>query len=98
MARDITTKQDFLDLVAGRRLVLGDSWVIIAPQGHIEGVGPDRKAVTGSWSWEGTFYRRTIFFDGKDLPEDWQTVAVDADKVAFVHDKGAGETVTWTIT
>ncbi|MEO1113443.1 MAG: hypothetical protein AAFY05_13965 [Pseudomonadota bacterium] len=98
MARAITTQQDFLEHVAGRRLILEDSWVIITPQGGVEGVGPDRKAITGTWSWSDTYYCRSIFFGGKDLPEDFQTVTLAGDKVSFVHDRGHGETITWTIT
>lgn len=98
MAADIVTKQAFLDQVAGRRLIQGDSWVIITPQGTVEGMGPDRNLVSGSWSWEDRFYCRTIHFDGKDLPEDLQVVTVEGDQVSFVHDRGNGDTMTWTIT
>ncbi|MEO0980810.1 MAG: dihydrodipicolinate reductase, partial [Pseudomonadota bacterium] len=68
MARAITTQQDFLEHVAGRRLILEDSWVIITPQGGVEGVGPDRKAITGTWYWSDTYFCRSIFFGVKDLP------------------------------
>ncbi len=64
MAKEITTQEDFLEHVAGRRLVLGDSWVIITPQGSVEGVGPDREAIAGTWSWSDTYYCRSIFIEG----------------------------------
>ena len=98
MAADIVTKQAFLDQVAGRRLIQGDSWVIITPQGTVEGMGPDRNPVSGNWFWQDHFYCRTIHFDGKDLPEDLQSVTVEGDQVSFVHDRGNGDTMTWTIT
>jgi|GEM_PF-4379851 len=97
MAGNITTEQDFLEQVAGKRLVDGNSWVIINPDGTVEGVGPDQQPVSGSWSWSETFYRRSIHFDGKDLPEDLQVVSIDGDRVSFAHQRGAGETITWSI-
>lgn len=50
MAADIVTKQAFLDQVAGRRLIQGDSWVIITPQGTVEAWDPTEILfpVTGS--------------------------------------------------
>ncbi|WP_299476197.1 hypothetical protein [uncultured Roseibium sp.] len=97
MSKEITMQQEFLEQVAGKRLVNGDSWVVIAPGGTVYGVGPDQDEISGTWRWSDVYYCREILFGGKDLTEDHQTVRLDGDKVSFVHQRGEGETVSWTV-
>lgn len=94
----ITTKQQFLDKVVERKLLQGDSWVVIHENGTVEGQGPKGGKVSGNWDWEGNYYKRLIVFDDETLPEDFQAVFIADDTVTFTHDKGQGESVSWTIT
>ena len=97
MAETITTKQAFLDKVAGRKLVQDDSWVVLSPAGTVEGEGPTGGKITGGWVWDDIYYCRNLTIDGTALEPDCQTVHLDGDTVTFTHEKGEGISISWTL-
>jgi hypothetical protein len=97
LAEKISTKQAFLEKVAGRKHVNGSAWVIVSADGTVEGVGPKGGPISGDWSWEGDFYCRTIVFDGEPMLKDYQAVSLDGNTVTYTRDKGTGVSLSWTL-
>lgn len=97
MADQVKTRQQFIDEVAGKKLVQDDAWVIVSPDGTVEGAGPNGGKISGAWSWDDGFYCRDITINGVAEPRDCQRVVLDGNTVSFVHDKGEGISVDWTI-
>lgn len=97
MAEEITTKAQFLEQIAGRKLVQEDSWVVLTADGKVNGQGPAKGEITGTWVWNETYYCRDITVDGVTFPHDCETVTRDGDTVTFTHEKGEGIEVSWTI-
>ncbi len=98
LAEDITTKERFLERVAGKKLTQeDDSWVVISPNGTVNGQLPGQGTLVGDWTWNDGYYCRDIAIDDVALPHDCQAVSVDGDVVTFAHDKGGGISVAWTM-
>lgn len=97
MAEEIKTKDEFLEQIGGRKLVQGDNWVMLTLDGKVEGQGPKKGKITGTWTWQGPYYCRDITIDGVTLPHDCQAVTKKGDTVTFTHKKGDGVSVSWTI-
>ncbi|MDP5217467.1 hypothetical protein Q5Y75_09585 [Ruegeria sp. 2205SS24-7] len=96
-AGEIKKEKQFLEEVAGRKLVMGHSWVRIAPEGSVSGRGPKGGEITGNWQWDGRYYCRDITIDAVPLAQDCQTVSVRGNVVTFTHKKGKGVPVSWVI-
>ncbi len=97
LANEIDTKAKFLAEVAGRKLVEGKAWVIVAPGGSVEGQGPKGGKIEGHWDWDGKYYCREITIDGVHFPRDCQSVTRNGKDVGFTHKEGKGVTVNWRI-
>ncbi|MEX0348784.1 MAG: hypothetical protein AB3N15_05110 [Paracoccaceae bacterium] len=96
-AAEIRKKKQFIEEVAARKLVMGHSWVTIAPLGSVTGQGPKGGEITGNWRWDKRYYCRDITIDGVPLPPDCQSVSIRGNVVTFTHDKGKGVPVSWII-
>ena len=89
----ITTKEQYLEAVVGKRLVNVENdsvWVMKHPDGSITGEAGS-KAITGTWTWEGTFWCRTIKVGGKDRGSDCLKMVIDGDMISSTRNKGKGE-------
>ena len=97
LAEEITTKEQFLAEIVGKRLVQDDSWVIISPDGRVTGKGPGKGDIAGEWTWDQGYYCRKITIDDEPFPRNCQEVTLEGDVVSFIHDKGQGITVSWRL-
>ena len=97
MAEEIKTKAQFLEQIAGKKLVQKDNWVILSPDGTVRGEGPAKGPITGKWTWEGTYYCREITVDGTKFTRDCQAVTLSGNTVNFIHEKGKGISISWTV-
>ncbi len=97
IAEEIKGKQEFIELVSDKKLVLDNSWVRILRNGTVEGKGPDQGDITGTWEWKGRYYCRDIVIDGETLPPDCQTVTIEGNIVTFTHKEGSGISVSWAM-
>ncbi|MCX8952139.1 hypothetical protein OU790_01710 [Ruegeria sp. NA] len=96
-AKDIKKEAQFVAGVAGKKLVSGDTWLIITPDGKIEGVGRNNAKITGAWVWNKQFWCRNVVAGGKKFPEDCQKVKMEGNQVEFVRNKGKGDAIVYTI-
>ncbi|WP_170468193.1 hypothetical protein [Ruegeria arenilitoris] len=97
VAEEIEDQQKFIDLVVGKKLVQGETWVKILKDGKVEGQGPKAGDISGTWEWKGRYYCRNINIEEVAMPRDCQVVTIDQDKVTFTHKEGIGVSVRWTI-
>lgn len=86
----ITSKSDFLRLVAGKALVRPLIRVQVSPGGEISGKG-SRWGITGNWRWRDGYFCRTLNWGGDDLGYNCQEVSIRGGKVRFRSDRGTGE-------
>lgn len=96
-AEEIQNKEKFMNLIVGKKLVQGDTWVTIHKDGTVEGKGPKGGSISGSWEWKDRYYCRDIVIVGEVMPHDCQVVSVEGNSVTFTHKDGAGVSVRWNI-
>lgn len=96
-SEEIKSKQEFLKMVADKRLVQGETWVKILKDGTVEGKGPEAGTISGSWEWKEQYYCRDLVIDDVPLPHDCQEVVLEGDTVSFRHRDGSGISVSWKI-
>lgn len=96
-AEEIEDQRKFMELIVGKKLVQGETWVKILKDGKVEGKGPKAGDISGSWEWSGKYYCRELVIEGVALPNDCQVVTIDDGKVTFTHKEGAGVSVQWNI-
>ncbi len=96
-AEEIESKTKFTDLIVGKKLVQGETWVIIHKDGTVEGKGPNGGSISGTWEWKNRYYCREIVIVGEVTPHDCQVVSIEDNTVTFTHKDGAGASVRWTI-
>ena len=96
-AKDLRKESQFLDAVAGKKLISGETWFVISADGKISGVGRNNAKVVGAWAWNKRYWCRNVVVGDKQLPEDCQKVSIDGNQVTFTRDKGKGESGTFTI-
>ncbi len=96
-AKELRKQNQFLDAVAGKKLVSGDTWLVISPDGKISGVGRNNAKLTGAWAWSKKFWCRNVVVGDKAFPEDCLKVSIDGNQVTFARNKGKGDAIIYTI-
>lgn len=88
--------QEFLALVSGKELHRPFVNLEVAESGEISGMGAVWP-VTGSWTWEGGFFCRDLFWGGDPLGYNCQEVKASQDRIRFTSDKGSGESADFRL-
>ncbi|MCG7520205.1 hypothetical protein [Ruegeria sp. Ofav3-42] len=96
-AKDLRKENQFLEAVVGKKLVSGDTWLVITPDGKIDGVGRNNAKLTGAWVWNKRFFCRNVVVGQRAFPQDCLTVSIDGDQVQFTRNKGKGDAVVYTV-
>ncbi|MGR3491623.1 MAG: dihydrodipicolinate reductase [Shimia sp.] len=96
----ITDRDQFVAAVEGREIFLRYLLVPIslrvASNGAISGqAGPS--GVTGSWTWDGGYFCRSMTWGSRDIPYNCQEVMADASNIRFTSDRGAGDTALFQL-
>ena len=94
--RRITTEQEYLDLLVGKKIGNKYGYSVVHEDGTLTGEF-DKKKLTGTWSWEGEYFCRTAKLGKKDFGLNCQVVTISGDKVTFTRDKGKGKENTYRI-
>ena len=95
----ITTEQELREKVVGRRISNKDGYVIIHEDGTVTGAfgkGGEHK-LTGTWTWEGQHYCRTLKVGATDYGLDCQVLEVAGNTLASTTEKGKGERSVWKL-
>ena len=95
----ITTEQEFREKVVGKRVTNKSGYAILQEDGTITGAfgkgGKDK--VTGTWTWEGQYYCRTVKLGSNDPGYDCQVIEVSGDVLTSTRKKGKGKSSVWKI-
>lgn len=86
----VESRDEFVQLVAGRALTRFGITLNVSPEGAIEGRAFG-KAVTGAWRWDGEHFCRDLAFGGESLGPNCQVVAKRGEVVRFTADEGRGD-------
>ena len=87
-ANQITTKDEYLSKVAGRKLTADWGWVIVEKDGSLSGKAGSR-VLKGSWYWKDRFWCRVLLDqDGKEGDEDCQVVSLKNSILRGITKKG----------
>lgn len=87
--RVVSSKSDFVSLIAGRHLTRQGIKLAVSPSGQIAGRGFGRD-VTGDWTWNGGYFCRDLFWGRRDLGFNCQMVQVNGSTLRFISDRGNG--------
>ena len=94
--KKIATEQEFLDMVAGKKIANDHGHSIAHPDGTISGAFQGKK-MTGTWDWEDRYFCRAAVWGKKVFGRQCQTVTVSDNKVTFGRDKGKGKKVGYRL-
>jgi len=92
----VTTKADFVALVAGKSLTRPMVKLSVLPNGQISGMGAVWE-ITGQWQWKGNYLCRSLEWGGDDLGYNCQSVEADGAKMRITSDKGAGQSAEFRL-
>lgn len=86
----VTSRDDFVSLVAERDLTRFGIRLAVSPEGGIAGraFGKD---VRGQWRWADGYFCRDLWFGSQDLGPNCQTVEVRGATMRFTADRGTGQ-------
>ena len=86
----VESREEFVQLVAGRALTRFGITLNVSPEGAIEGRAFG-KPVTGAWRWNGGFFCRDLAFGGESLGPNCQVVEKRGEVLRFTADEGKGD-------
>jgi len=86
----ITTKQQYLDLVAGKRWYLGDGYALSRRNGRMTCEFGGEK-LKGAWAWRGDMWCRTLQTHAKNT--DCLALSINGNKLRSIREQGAGDTL-----
>lgn len=86
----VTSKSEFLQLIAGKNLKYSGASIHLTAGGKIKGQAYG-KTVSGTWQWKGGFFCRSIMWGSRDLGPNCEVVKVDGSTLRFITDHGKGK-------
>lgn len=86
----IESREEFVQLVAGRALTRFGITLNVLPEGGIEGRAFGRR-VTGAWRWDGGYFCRDLAFGDESLGPNCQVVEKNGALLRFTADEGKGD-------
>lgn len=96
-AKELRKQKQFDAAVVGKKLVSGDTWILIAADGSMTGISRTKEKITGAWIWNKRYFCRNVVVGAKAFPQDCLEVSIEGDTVTFIRDKGKGKAVPYTI-
>jgi len=93
----ITSRETFLDTVAGKELSRFLVSLEVHPDGRITGRGFGRDII-GSWTWQGDYFCRNLYWDNSLLDaRNCQAVEKRGSELRFISDRGTGDSATLSL-
>lgn len=87
----VTSADDFLGLVQGKRLTRLGITLVVSRDGSISGRAFGRD-VTGDWDWSSDgYFCREMNFGQRLIPRNCQEVLINGTTIRFIADEGAGD-------
>ena len=86
----LTTENEFRAAVAGMTIVWEHGSATIHEDGTVTGTVAGQE-LTGTWSWQGEFYCRSIKISNITVPDDCQVLILSGDELIVIGDRGMGD-------
>ncbi|EBA16573.1 hypothetical protein RSK20926_22649 [Roseobacter sp. SK209-2-6] len=84
----ITTKQQYVKLIVGKRWHVGDGYALAKRNGKLTGEFGGKELV-GVWAWRNKMWCRTLETHAKDT--DCQIISVNGKQMRIVKNQGQGD-------
>lgn len=94
--QQVTSRNDFMELVTGKTLTRTLVKLNVLPNGSISGKGASWP-VTGQWTWQDGYLCRSLYWGGDDLGYNCQEVKTNGQKVRITSDKGTGQSADFRL-
>mgnify|MGYP000023229086 CR=1 FL=1 len=92
----IKSEKQMRQLVAGKKVVSGNGYTVVNPDGTLTGKFGGKK-FSGTWKWSGKFWCRNGTLGGKEIGSDCQVWEIDGNKLRYTRNKGKGDSVISTL-
>lgn len=86
----VESRDEFVQLVAGRALTRFGITLNVSPGGEIEGRAFGQP-VKGAWRWDGGYFCRDLVFGKESLGPNCQVVEKRGEVLRFTADEGKGD-------
>lgn len=86
----VESRDEFVQLVAGRALTRFGITLNVTPEGEIDGRAFGKR-VTGAWRWDGGYFCRDLAFGTESLGPNCQVVEKRGEVLRFTADEGKGD-------
>lgn len=86
----VESRDEFVQLVAGRALTRFGITLNVSPGGEIEGRAFGQP-VKGAWRWDGGYFCRDLAFGKESLGPNCQVVEKRGEVLRFTADEGKGD-------
>lgn len=86
----VESRDEFVQLVAGRALTRFGITLNVTPEGEIDGRAFGQR-VTGAWRWDGGYFCRDLAFGTESLGPNCQVVEKRGEVLRFTADEGKGD-------
>lgn len=94
--QQVTSRDDFVNLVSGKTLSRPLVKIEVRPDGRITGMGA-AWAISGEWAWDNGYLCRSLEWGGDDLGYNCQEVKTDGTRVRITSDRGAGQSADFRL-
>jgi len=91
--KQIKTNEEFMSLVAGKKLWFGKDHVTARKNGQLIGNFSGER-LKGAWEWRGSYWCRTLTTHAKNT--DCQTWETDGTSFRITRSKGKGKSFVYT--
>lgn len=92
----VDTKDQFVQLIAGKMLTRPFVQLEVAPTGDISGHGA-RWDVEGNWTWQDGYFCRDLYWGGDPLGYNCQEVRASGNRIRFTSDRGEGNSADFRL-
>ncbi|MEP5728679.1 MAG: dihydrodipicolinate reductase [Sulfitobacter sp.] len=92
----VTTRDAFVSLVAGKTLTRPLIKLQVLADGRISGKGASWE-VTGQWSWNDGYMCRSLEWGGDDLGYNCQEIRTNGTRVRITSDRGTGQSADFRL-
>jgi hypothetical protein len=94
--QQVTSRDAFVNLMAGKTLTRPLVKIRVLPNGDIDGQGATWE-IKGTWSWKNGYLCRSLEWGGDDLGYNCQEIKTDGTRVRITSDQGAGDSADFRL-
>ena len=86
--RQITNKEEFMRLVAGKKHNNQNGYIVARKDGFLTGNFGKHGEVSGAWDWKDQLYCRSVVVGTRNFGYECQPILISGNKVSYVRKNG----------